>query len=382
MTVEVASGLGEALSIVPGWSALADAVGARHYAQPFWCLPWWRHRGSGELHVAYVEDQEQPVALAPLYRRRVMGVDVLRFLGSEFSQVSEVLVAEGHEDAGRELWESLLALPRSVLDLTGFRHRSLGLSVGQGLERPGWTARLESSCPTVALTGPWEDYLQSRGKPLLRKLRRADQFLERDRLEAKVVVARDHREVAAVRQDVAAVFDAAEREWPRLHFFSEPYVGFMSEVLDRAAEESRLALYLLCLGGRPAATAVMFRSGTMLGYSGPRYDPAFRSYSPGHLVLRAVIEDACRQGLQEVDLLRGDAAYKREWATSSYETVAVTGSTSRRLQLLWMMADVASTSPRLRRAGLRLRTLRGRTSSSAGPERAGPDSSTGAALNR
>jgi CelD/BcsL family acetyltransferase involved in cellulose biosynthesis len=358
VTVHVASTQEEVSRLTDRWSALADAAGSRHYAQPFWCMPWWRHRGRGELHVAFVENDEQLVALAPLYSQRILGVEVLRFLGSEFSQVSEVLVADGHHESGAELWRSLFSRKRCVLDLRGFRQGSQGLTVlREQMERGPWSARLDTACPVVATLGSWETYLGNRKQALGRKLRRAERFIERDHLSMRVDVVRDRQTLAERWDDIVSVFNAAERAHPRLNFFAEPYVGFTSEMLEECADQSRLGLYLLYLDDRPVATALMYRSGTTLCYSGPRFDPDHAQYSLGHLVLRSIIKDAFEGEISEVDLLWGDTPYKREWSTGSYEALAVSAAHSRRLHLLQTLAEEAASSTRLSNAMHRLPRL-------------------------
>jgi CelD/BcsL family acetyltransferase involved in cellulose biosynthesis len=92
MTVQVLRSLSEARAITEPWVALADAAGARHNMQPYWCLPWWSYKGDGELYVVVVTSGDDLVALAPLYKTQRLGIDTLRFLGSHILGVGEVMV--------------------------------------------------------------------------------------------------------------------------------------------------------------------------------------------------------------------------------------------------------------------------------------------------
>jgi CelD/BcsL family acetyltransferase involved in cellulose biosynthesis len=322
---------GALAELSPEWSELADAAGARFYAQPFWALTWWRRRGRGVPHVVTVRSHGSLVALAPLFVERVARVDVARFLGYDLGPVSELLVAPGHPGAAEALWSALLGHGRFVADLRFHRREGEAFAALRRSPEDLWRAELGPACPTIRLSGSWAAYREARPSGLRRKLRRAAAAAEREGVELDLVVVEAPDEVVARLPDVTAIFDAAEAAQPRLHFLAEPYRGFTAAMLEAAAQEKRLALVLLYVRGRPAASAFFFRSGDTLAYSGPRFDPAFAAFSPGHLVLERAVEHAFAVGMAEVDLLIGDTPYKREWSTDVYDTYRLIAASSGRL---------------------------------------------------
>ncbi|MDQ6784366.1 MAG: GNAT family N-acetyltransferase [Actinomycetota bacterium] len=328
MNVRIVTSYTELTALGGAWAALADATGGSHYTQPFWCLAWWRHFGRGALHVAVAESRGRLVALAPLYRVRVAGVDRLRFLGSGLRPVSEILVASGQESAAAQLWATLLSSSRSLIELQGYRQAGLGLRALRQAEGRPWIAELAGACPTITLTGSLADYMGRRPSGLRRKLRKAQELSDQEAASLDVSVATDPGGVDRRLRDATAVFDAAETAAPRLHLLADPYRDFTAEMLHAAAAQQRLALFVLYVAERPAATAFALRSGTTWGYSGPRFDPALHRYSPGHLVLRAIVEHAYAAGADGVDLLSGDARYKREWSTGGYDLLTIYGASS------------------------------------------------------
>jgi len=323
MTVQVLRSVAELRDVIEPWTALADASGSRHNMQPFWCVPWWSHVGSGDLHVAIVESGGQLAALAPLYRRRRAGVDTLRFLGTEILGVSEVLVDPDRGEAGDELWDFLLDRPRCVLELRQHRLGSHGFDALRRTVGHSWRAELGPASPTVDIAGSWDDYWGSRRGKFRGDLQRRERLAERDGMAVRVEVALDTSEVETLLPDVTHVFDQAERQQPMLHFFAGAYRPFTIEMLRHAAQRSRLALFVLYLGNCPVATMWTLHNGTTMGAGGCRFDDSFARFSPGQLLWRYAFEFAFSSGCTEFDLGPRDSFYKRRWSTRTYETVEI-----------------------------------------------------------
>jgi CelD/BcsL family acetyltransferase involved in cellulose biosynthesis len=75
-------------------------------------------------------------------------------------------------------------------------------------------------------------------------------------------------------------------------------------------------LSVLRAGGRPVAAHFGMRSGELLHYWFPSYDVELSNYSPGSLLLLAIVDAAAEHGVTRIDLGRGDALYKRRVANS------------------------------------------------------------------
>ncbi len=336
MTVQVLRSLPEVREVTEPWAALADAAGARHSMQPFWCLPWWSHIGKGELYVAVVESGGGLAALAPFYRRRRMGVDTLRFLGSNILGVGEVLVAPGQEAAGDELWDFLLTRPHSALDLCQHRLGGPGSDALRRTEGHRWRAELGPASPFVTVAGSWDDYWSGRRGKFRRELLRTEKLAERENMPVRVEVASEMGDIDKRLPDATRIFDVATRAQPRLNLLAGTFRSFTLDMFKRAAQEERLALFVLYLGDTPAATAFMLRSGETIGGGGLRFDHALGRFSPGQLMLRHVLTWVFASGCTEFDFGPRDAFYKRQWSTGTYDTVEVSAFSSgpvRALQL-------------------------------------------------
>ncbi|MFI0423399.1 GNAT family N-acetyltransferase [Spongiactinospora sp. 9N601] len=106
------------------------------------------------------------------------------------------------------------------------------------------------------------------------------------------------------------------------------------------------------------------RSGGVLHWWFPVYDPAFGTLSPGWILLREVLAAAPELGLTRIDLGRGDDDYKRRAKTGEYTvsqgmvTKGATGRLVRRAGLAVQAAVKRSPlAPALRRAVRSLRSI-------------------------
>ena len=80
----------------------------------------------------------------------------------------------------------------------------------------------------------------------------------------------------------------------------------------------------LHVGGVPVAWHLGFLDAGRLYWWLPTHDAEWSAYSPGKLLLAALIDHGCRAGWQEIHLLTGNHAYKAAWNPSPYQMTAVT----------------------------------------------------------
>jgi len=105
-----------------------------------------------------------------------------------------------------------------------------------------------------------------------------------------------------------------------------------------AAERGWFRAYILYLDRAPVAFCGGESYAGRFYYGIPGYDPAFRDYRVGQLVLLRMIEDLCEdEEVQVVDFGPGDAEYKRRFGDRS-----------------WQEADVHVFAPRLRPVAVNL----------------------------
>lgn len=328
MTVRVLTSVEDVEALVPEWQQLAERIGARATAQPLWCLAWWQHLQRGRLAVATAESAGSLVALAPLHEHRLAGIRFVRFLGHGLGAVTELLVAPGYEHAAGQVWEQVLRRRRCHLQLLEYRAPAAGVaelvaSCPQAVVAPS------DRCPVVSVAGTTDDYLASRPKGLRRTLRRVRQRLDAGRHIHDVERVSEPDGLARVLPEVMAIYDAAERDRPRLHLLAGRWAPFTIDLLHGAAAAGALQLFVGRVDGRPASFDVVFTSAGRFECWLGRYHPAFRPFAPGHLSLQAVVAHAFATGATEVDMGLGDDRYKRLWCDSrSYATLNISAGSS------------------------------------------------------
>jgi CelD/BcsL family acetyltransferase involved in cellulose biosynthesis len=286
----------------PEWSALWDRCpAATPFQSPEWLLAWWHAFHPGRLAVAVLRREGRLAGLAPLYvdgrTARPAGVSVSDYLdvliepglaGEAVRHMLECSARAGWDicewpdlPASSPLLDQASAAATQVCPVA-----ALPAHYGPGLRRNlrRYRERLEQSGQTVFETVPTTACLE-------------DCFrLHRARWHARGGPGvLDSVAVREFHQEAAAGF--AARGW--LRFYALRHCGAAIAIIYAFACRGRLYLYL---GG---------------------FDPAFAKYGPSVLLTGYALEEAAREGLTEVDFLRGSERYKYEWGARDRTTYTV-----------------------------------------------------------
>lgn len=303
--------------LAPAWEELADRAGAAPFLRPGWIDAWWRAFGAGRLEIVTLERAGRLAALIPLRRR----VGRLQSLSNWHSPLFGMLAED--EAAGHELAGALLAGMPTELSL-GFvpvgpelaAYHSAAIHAGSSvLQRT-----LERS-PFVAIDGSWESYRRR-----LSRHRRAELGRLRRRLEEvgdlRLQVA-DGRERLQVLLD--EVFSVEASGWKGARgtaIACRPETRrFYTDVAAWAAERGWLRLASLRLAGRPLAVQYLLEVDDVQYALKGGYDPSAERFSPGILLLEALLERAFATGIRRFALLGGDEPYKIAFANGHQELV-------------------------------------------------------------
>ena len=304
------------------WALWRRCPNATSFQSPAWLLAWWRDFAPGPLATIAVWDGSELVGLAPLYLEA--GSARLLPIGVGITDHLDVLIDPARAgEVGDALGTALDELPTwTRLSLEELAPGSAALEIPV---RAGWTeeAFVQSACPVLVLAaGKSADAVLPARK--LRKLRMARHRVAR----------RDGRVERADPGSAAGHLDALFR----LHaarWESRGEAGVLADERVRRFHEAALPglvahellrSYLLRIEDRVAGVFYGFRSGEKLfAYLGG-FDPAFGFESPGTVLMGHAIEDAVREGVRELHLLRGQEPYKYEWgAVDRWNTCRVLG---------------------------------------------------------
>lgn len=315
-------GLGE-----PAWNALL-ASSATHVPFLTWQFQttWWEALGEGRLHLLGIQDAAGEWAgVLPLYETGGTEGAVLQLAGgADVADYLDVLARAGDEEA---VWKAALAAlgkgAWSGLDLRPVPAASPTLTVLPSLcEAAGLACRVEREerCPVIELPASWDAYLAGLpGKDrheLRRKLRRAES-------------ARPRIEVAKSPAGISAFMDSflglhRKSKVGKARFMDERMEEFFRRMGAAMAEKGWAALWLLWLGGHPAAALFCLEYGGTVGLYNSGFDPEARAFSPGVVLIAHTIQDAIARGFRRYDFLRGDEAYKYGFGAVPTDVMRIT----------------------------------------------------------
>lgn len=252
-------------------------------------------RARMSARVAIIEDGGEIVGFFPHeLRRRSVGTAI----GAGMCDCQGVIHAPGAQWDARELVRAC------GLPIWEFDHLVAG-------QRPfaSYTTAIHAS-PIIDLSGGYPAYLEERLRAasgirtIQRKLRKLEREVGAIRFEFGHADSGELRRLMAWKS--AQIRRAVQRD-----LFGMPWVvEAVTELFNARAAECTGTLSVLYAGDRVVASHLGIRSQTILAYWFPAYDTAFGRYSPGLALLLLIAESAAAQGICQIDLGRGPAAYK------------------------------------------------------------------------
>lgn len=329
MRVRVVSTAEQLNSIEEAWSRLTVD---QPFVGPAWMAVWWRFLGARpecRLTVLVVEDEARRiVAIAPWYSESTfLHGNVLRFLGSGevCTDYLTIPCLAGYERSAAAALASWLSKGHGsftcphkwqTISLEGVRADDPIIQMlCQFLAGSGALVDTTSapSCWRLELPESWEEYLSQLSKSHRKRVRRLERaYFETGR--AKVVTARTAAERA---RGFRLLVSMHEKRWQTQglggSFRDAAVYSFHQEATATLQVRGQLRLNWLELDGRPvAAEYSLVAGGVIYGYQSGM-DPDAADHEPGSLTLIATLRGAIEEGMQAMDFLRGDEAYKQHW---------------------------------------------------------------------
>lgn len=302
-------------ALVPAWwDVWRRAPRATFFQSPAWLVSWWHAFAPGRLAVVAAREAGELVGVAPFYLETGRAGRRLLPLGIAVSDYLDVLLApECAAAAGAALvahigranswdtWE-MEELPPDAA--------ALALPCPAGAAE---ASAAHSACPVLALPDRPERIGEVVSKHKLRNARQARaRALRRGGLDVERAGAGG---AAADALDLLVALHA--RRWTRS---GQPGVLAAPEVREfhrRVVAEPRTAeflrLYVVRIGGAPAAVLYGFLHGSRFYAYLIGVDPDYAFESPGTIAVEHVIADAIGDGAREFHFLRGREPYKYSW---------------------------------------------------------------------
>ena len=253
---------------------------------------WNTHLGAGATMVI-VEDETALLGL-------VETQEAFEFAGSGS-------VTDYHTPLGEGAADLLATFVADVAGRKPIRFDSLPLEaadvVAAGLQRAGMTpeTRQHEAAPVLDLPASYDEYLADLGKKARHESRR-----KRRRFETALGPPRLERLDG---EEAVSAFAAMHR---RSHGTKGAFMDDAKEAFFGGLHEQAGGLVDALFGddGMPAAMAFGFEDADTYYFYNSAYEPAWRDHSPGMVLIEMVIRHAIAQGLDRLDLLKGDEDYK------------------------------------------------------------------------
>ncbi len=343
-----------------GFAGLEDSWGElwrRAHGSVFQSHPWidaWLQNDpdakAWRLHVAVARRDGQVAAILPLAIRWYHGVRILEFAAQRFSDYCDGI---GPPDLLQELWSDVVR--RGGFDVVRLKNVPPDAVTRPALASSPLSFLTEADDEiSLRLGSVWPD-----GETWLRTLNKKKKSNNargwRMLAESGKVTVECFRQAIPVEvvQHLAELksqwLRETEAEWSAL-LAGGP--GLLIAFTQSLARVDRLHAFVIRCGGEIVAGAINAVHGKRVWAFFSAYDPKFQRASPGILLMAEYTRRAFDEGFEEIDYLRGNEAYKFEFATTHARSSRYTGSATLRGRLA-LSAIQLQTALRERRARAR-----------------------------
>ena len=299
-------------SLAPAWSALQASARppAGAFVTPQFQSAWWSaFDGDSQIDLHAVRDGAELIGVLPLMRRN----GSVRLIGnSDVCDYMDLLAVPHREaDVVGALLDHLDATDAADLDLPGLPQGSCSLSLlPAAAAARGWQVQPEAEavCPVIELAPDWDGYLEAIKTRHRREVRRK----MRNLLDGGAKVALEALDApdaisAALPQFLTLM---ASSRGDKAAFLTDDMSAFFHAIVGRMAPAGLLRLYFFQVDGKRVAAVLCFLADGELQMYNSGYDPEFKALSVGLASKVFIVRDAIERGLQRVNFLRGDEAYK------------------------------------------------------------------------
>ena len=295
-------------------SLLAGRAYRPPFLRPLWMRIWWEHhRGEYDLRILRVRDRDGRLAgLAPLCKKRHPSGPLEWIGGVDTSDVLDFIIRPGMEPQVLEAMS--LGLHAAVnqnggLDLHFIPDGSPTLASDHKIFKDGWdfTIEKEETSPWAPLKETFDGYLtQLRGKDRHEVRRKINKLNSNLNPALRILKNEDELDEA-----IGAFFHLHKMSHPeKSEFMTRDMERFFRDIAEAFLKDGTLRLAWLETDGKTIASTISFVGGRTWALYNSGYDPDYREFSPGIVLVANTIQQAIDEGLETYDFLRGPEDYK------------------------------------------------------------------------
>lgn len=321
-TIDVIDNVNDFTALAGEWEQLLGRIASvTPFQLPAWQLTWWRHFGSGRLHVFVFRENGLLTGVLPCFLHDWNGGRQLTLVGSGISDYLEPGVERGRAPAVIELLQESLQT-REEWDVCDWQDLDAN-SPFAGVRGNALVveARSGQPCSRIPLTGTFDEYWRARGKDLRRNMRRYGwRAAKNGPVEFEVVRKPDAELLRAVIELHGARWEA--RGEPGMIAVNHA-AEFLCDVSRQLAHAGLLRIFIVRYRKKIAAVnlAFLFRN-TVFGYMSA-FDPEHQHLGFGRMLLFEAIKHCYANQVNSWNFLRGNEPYKFSWGAEAVPKMRV-----------------------------------------------------------
>ncbi len=331
------------------WAELLKrAVHRNTFLTHQWIATWWALIRSAsrnrQLFILVARDPTGKLCGAlPLELEKIgfgpLGYRILRFAGATNEAPEHLDVIVEGNDPGQIIAALLadLATRRPQFDLIQLTDLAEDALLLPALEQWSTSAgithqrRTWNICPYVTTVGTFETYF----KTVSQKHRYKVRLFGRRLAEQHVVAFHVAQTPAEVAIAIEELFTLHAKRWTLKDDDASGFDNPVSRTFHRGVAASLAAqegvrIFVLRCDDRAVAVCYCFLLDGRLFFYQPGWDPEFRQFHVGKILVGHALQYCFQHGIREFDFLRGTEEYKFDWTAQTRQTLAWEASVSAR----------------------------------------------------
>ena len=318
-------------ALKPEWNELLLNSNADNYFLTYeWLSIWGRHicgESDPFLLIAREPETGNLLGVTPFVIEKNYFIKKLIFMGNGSLQTDhfDFIIKEGYEQEIVKVFTTILYQQRNRWDtifLDGLKSSSQVLQNLLASTESDHKLIYSETCPYLPLPDSWESLKQKFGKNLRYNLGRYQRKLDKCFPGAvSFQTVKEESELITAMSKLYQLHHLIQfSNKNRKGLFEEKKIEDLNdEISKQALALGNLRLHSLRVEDNIIAVLYCFQYKNRVYYYQAGYDPEWKNFSPGRLLMAYAIKKAITEGMKEFDFLRGNEAYKLAW-TSQYRT--------------------------------------------------------------
>ena len=306
MTLDIITSLPGLLELRSEWAALVRGLDdTTPFHLPEWLLTWWKHFGSGQLHVFAFWRDGVLAGLIPCFLHEWQGLRQLTLIGTGISDYLDPPLTAGGEimDLLRNHLET-----NSEWDICSWQDLSANSPLAQAV--PAHVTE-EMPCSAIFFEGSFDQYWRDRPHGLRRNLRRYGEKASRiDQPQFRIACNADPELTAAL---IRLHTNRWKNQGEEGMIVANRSADFLRDVARELERENMLRFFSLSFQGEIVAIILGFLYRNIFFSYLSGFHPRYETFGFGRTLLYESVKYAFEHGFSAWNFLRGSEPYKFSW---------------------------------------------------------------------